>query len=190
MNNKTKVSISLLIASLILLIIYGADEATESGKKSSAHAEHSEANESPEERAAEQGKVETRKNINETSSRNIESTEAGEKHEERKGFLPLSEAVRGSVFGGGAMAMSIVGFVINRREYSPVVSALLLINGAALIAIIMTEFLNGTASSELLEGGNSSGEFVIIGSAIAVGALVLIGLGILKLTTNRKIIKK
>ena len=66
----------------------------------------------------------------------------------------------------------------------------MLINGGVLIAIVMTDIFNGSASSELAEGGNSSNEFLIIGSAIVAGAIVLVGLGILKLVTNRKIIKK
>ena len=182
--NRTQVSTFLLIASLVLLIIYGADEATESSEKRNGHAESSEANESPEQRAAEEaGTIK-----NKTPSEQTESVK--EKHEERRGFLPLSEGLRGSVFGGGAIVMSIIGFVISRKEYSPILSALLLINGGVLIAIVMTDIFNGSASSELAEGGNSSNEFQIIGSAIVAGAIVLVGLGILKLVTNRKIIKK
>ncbi len=198
-NNKIKVSISLSVASLALLVIYGADETTESIKKSNAHAaENNEANESPEQRAAEQkaaqqtgemGKSATIGNNTKTSSES-KSAEAGEKHEERRGFLPLSEAVRGSVFGGGAIAMSIISFVISRKEYSPIISALLLTNGGVLISIIMTEIFNGTSSSELTERGSSSNEFVIIGSFIVIGAIVLIGIGILKLITDKKMVKK
>jgi len=29
-----------------------------------------------------------------------------------QGFLPLNEAVRGSIFGGGAVALTIIGFVL------------------------------------------------------------------------------
>ena len=73
--------------------------------------------------------------------------------------------------------MSIIGFVIGRKEYSPILSALLLINGGVLIAIVMTDIFNGSASSELAEGGNSSNKFLIIGSAKVAGARVFVGLG-------------
>src|SRR5438270_278939 len=49
-------------------------------------------------------------------------------------FLPFNASVRGSAFGGGAVVMSIIGFVIGRKECTPIVSALLFINGGLIIA--------------------------------------------------------
>ena len=71
---KVKVATGLLVASLILLIIYGADVAlSSSGVGSPSHS----------------------------------------------GFLPINKAARGGVFGGGAVIMSIIGFVITLGEAFP-----------------------------------------------------------------------
>ncbi len=76
-----RIATGLLIASLILLIVYGADVAVAAA--------------SP----------------------------------DGEGFLPFNEAVRGGAFGGGSVVMSIIAFVIARKEYAPIVSALLFVNG-------------------------------------------------------------
>ena len=76
-----RIATGLLIASLILLIVYGADVAVAAA--------------SP----------------------------------DGEGFLPFDEAVRGGAFGGGSVVMSIIAFVIARKEYAPIVSALLFVNG-------------------------------------------------------------
>src|SRR5919109_2589227 len=129
-----KVATALLIASLILLIIYGGDVAVASSSQ------------------------------------------------ERQGFLPFDEAIRGGVFGGGAVAMSIIAFVIVRREYAPVVSALLFVNGGLIIAGMIVLIAQGALASE-----NSSGAMRTIGSTIAMGA-ILIGLGAWKVATDRKVV--
>jgi hypothetical protein len=126
------IATGLLVASLVLLIIYGADAAAASS--------------SP----------------------------------DRVGFLPLSEAVRGGVFGGGAVVMSIIGFVIARKEYAPIVSALLFVNGSLIIAGMLALIAQGALASE-----GSSGAMRTIGSTIAMGA-VLIGLGAWKVSIDRK----
>ncbi len=126
------IAAGLLIASLVLLIIYGADAATAS---SSQH---------------------------------------------RKGFLPLDEAVRGGALGGGAVVMSIIGFVIARKEYAPIVSALLFVNGGLIIAGMLALIAQGALASE-----ESSGAMRTIGSTMAMGA-VLIGLGAWKVAVDRK----
>ena len=128
-----KIAISLLIASLILLIIYGADVAVASSSQ------------------------------------------------ERQGFLPFDEAIRGGVFGGGAVAMSIIAFVIARKEYAPPVSVLLFVNGGLIIAGMVALIAEGALSSE-----DSSSAVRTIGSTLAMGA-ILIGLGAWKLATDKKV---
>jgi hypothetical protein len=129
-----RVAIGLLVASLILLIIYGADVAVASS--------------SP----------------------------------ERQGFLPFDEAIRGGAFGGGAVIMSIIAFVIARKDYAPIVSSLLFVNGGLIIAGMIALVAQGSVASESISDTLSA-----IGPTIAMGAL-LIGLGAWKLLTDRKII--
>ncbi|MDW3604722.1 MAG: hypothetical protein QOK67_06760, partial [Nitrososphaeraceae archaeon] len=50
-----------------------------------------------------------------------------------QGFLPLNEAVRGSIFGGGAVALSIIGFALGRKEPNKTIPILLFINGGLII---------------------------------------------------------
>ena len=126
------IATGLLIASLVLLVIYGADAA------------------------------------------------AAASSPDRVGFLPLSEAVRGSALGGGAVAMSIIGFVIARKEYSPIVSALLFVNGGLIIAGMLALIAQGALASE-----DSSGAVRTISSTMGMGA-VLVGLGAWKLAIDRK----
>lgn len=129
-----RVAIGLLVASLILLIIYGADVAVASS--------------SP------QG----------------------------QGFLPFDEAIRGGAFGGGAVIMSIIAFVIARKDYAPIVSSLLFVNGGLIIAGMIALVAQGSVASESI-----SDTLRAIGPTIAMGAL-LIGLGAWKLVTDRKIV--
>jgi hypothetical protein len=126
------IATGLLVASLILLIVYGADTAVASSST------------------------------------------------DRKGFLPLDEATRGSALGGGSVVMSIVAFVIARKEPAAVVSALLLVNGGLIIAGMIALVAQGALASE-----NSAGALRTIGSTIAMGA-ILIGLGAWKAATDRK----
>jgi hypothetical protein len=129
-----KVAAGLLIASLILLIIYGADVAIASS--------------SP------QG----------------------------QGFLPFNEAIRGGVFGGGAVIMSIIAFVIARKEYAPIVSSLLFVNGGLIIAGMIALVAQGSVASE-----DISDTLRAIGPTIAMGVL-LIGLGAWKVLIDRNIL--
>lgn len=128
------IALGLLIASLVLLIIYGADAAVASGS------------------------------------------------EDRRGFLPFDESVRGGAFGGGAVVMSIIAFVIARKECAPAVSALLFVNGGLIIAGMIALIAQGALASE-----DSSGAMRTIGSTIAMGA-ILIGLGVWKVATDRKVV--
>ena len=129
-----RVATGLLVASLILLIIYGADVAVASS--------------SP------QG----------------------------QGFLPFDEAIRGGAFGGGAVIMSIIAFVIARKDYAPIVSSLLFVNGGLIIAGMIALVAQGSVASESI-----SDTLRAIGPTIAMGAL-LIGLGAWKVLTDRKIL--
>ena|ERR671931_2188434 len=129
-----KIATGLLIASLILLIIYGVDVAVSSS--------------SP----------------------------------DRQGFLPFDEAIRGGALGGGAVAMSIIAFVITRKEYAPIVSMLLFVNGGLIIAGMIALIARGTLTSE-----NSSSAIRTIASTMAMGG-ILIGLGAWKVVTDKKIV--
>ncbi len=130
-----RIAIGLLIASLILLIVYGADVAVAA-----------------------------------SSSPEIE------------GFLPFDEAVRGGAFGGGAVVMSIIAFVIARKEYAPAVSVLLFVNGGLIVAGMVALVAQGALASE-----DSSSTLRTIGSTIVMGG-ILVGLGAWKLVTDRKVL--
>lgn len=130
----SRVATGLLVVSLILLLVYGADVAVASF--------------SP----------------------------------QRQGFLPFDEAVRGVAFGGGAVIMSIIAFVIARKQYAPIVSALLFVNGGLIIAGMIALVVQGSVASE-----DTSSILRSIGSTIAMGAL-LIGLGAWKHLTDKKIL--
>src|SRR5215207_6043070 len=129
-----RIASGLLIASLLLLIVYGADVAVAAS--------------SP----------------------------------DREGFLPFDEGVRGGAFGGGAVVMSIIAFVIARKEYAPIVSALLFVNGGLIIAGMIALVAQGALASE-----DSSSTLRTIGSTIVMGG-ILVGLGAWKLVTDRKIL--
>ena len=129
-----RIASGLLIASLILLIVYGADVAVAAS--------------SP----------------------------------DREGFLPFDEAVRGGAFGGGAVVVSIIAFVIARKEYAPTVSALLFVNGGLIIAGMIALVAQGALASQ-----DSSGTLRTIGSTIAMGG-ILVGLGAWKLVADRKVL--
>ena len=101
---------------------------------------------------------------------------------QRQGFLPFDEAVRGVAFGGGAVIMSIIAFLIARKQYAPIVSALLFVNGGLIIAGMIALVVQGSVASQ-----DTSSILRSIGSTIAMGAL-LIGLGAWKHLTDKKIL--
>lgn len=129
-----RIATGLLIASLILLIVYGADVAVAAA--------------SP----------------------------------DGEGFLPFDEAVRGGAFGGGSVVMSIIAFVIARKEYAPIVSALLFVNGGLIIAGMIALIAQGALASE-----DSSNTLRTIGPTTVMGG-ILIGLGAWKVVTDRKLL--
>lgn len=101
----------------------------------------------------------------------IFSSDSGQTTEDSRGFLPLDEKTRGSVFGGGAVIMSIIAFVIARKERSNIVSILLFVNGGLIIAGILA-----------VAGGLGTTSLV---STIVMG-IILVGLGIWKVLIDRK----
>lgn len=129
-----RIATGLLIASLILLIVYGVDVAVAAA--------------SP----------------------------------DGEGFLPFDEAVRGGAFGGGSVVMSIIAFVIARKEYAPIVSALLFVNGGLIVAGMIALIAQGALASE-----DSSNTLRTIGPTTAMGG-ILIGLGAWKVVTDRKLL--
>ena len=97
-----------------------------------------------------------------------------------QGFLPFDEAIRGVAFGGGAVIMSIIAFVIARKEHAPIVSSLLFVNGGLIIAGMIALVAQGSVASESI-----SDTLRAVGPTIAMGAL-LIGLGAWKLLIDWK----
>jgi hypothetical protein len=135
---KVKVATGLLVASSILLLIYGADVAvSSSGVGSPSHS----------------------------------------------GFLAINKAARGGVFGGGAVIMSIIGFVITRGERSQVIAMLLIINGGIIIAgmiIVIAE-----------SSGTTRNTTITIGSSLSFGTgIILVGLGVAKVKLDRALIER
>ena len=51
----------------------------------------------------------------------------------KSGFLQLDHAIRGGVFGAGAVILSIIAFAISFKERSALVAVLLFINGGLII---------------------------------------------------------
>jgi hypothetical protein len=101
----------------------------------------------------------------------IFSTDSGQTTEDSRGFLPLDERTRGTVFGGSAVIMSIIAFVIARKERSSIVSILLFVNGGLIIVGILA------VSGDL---GITS-----LVSTIAMG-IILVGLGVWKVFIDRR----
>lgn len=101
----------------------------------------------------------------------IFSSNSGQTTEDSRGFLPLDEKTRGTAFGGGAVIMSIIAFVIARKERSSIVSILLFVNGGLIIVGILA-----------VSGGLGTTSLI---STIAMG-IILVGLGIWKVLIDRK----
>ena len=92
----------------------------------------------------------------------------------KSGFLQLSPAIRGGIFGGGAVILSIIAFAISLREKSTLVVVLLLINGGLIIAgMIGLTIQEPTTGSSTLYGTTGLG-------------ILLIALGVVKIFITRK----
>ena len=97
---------------------------------------------------------------------------------EAQGFLPLNEAIRGSIFGGGAVALSIIGFALGRKEPNNTIPILLFINGGLIILGLV--IVMAMANFEL-----DQNTIRTIGSTMLTGG-ILIGLGIAKIVMDKK----
>jgi hypothetical protein len=95
-----------------------------------------------------------------------------------QGFLPLNEAVRGSIFGGGAVALSIIGFALGRKEPNRTIPILLFINGGL---IILGLFILMAVNNFKIDQNTMR----TIGSTMLLGG-ILIGLGIAKIIIDKK----
>lgn len=101
----------------------------------------------------------------------IFSSDSGQTTEDSRGFLPLDERTRGTAFGGSAVIMSIIAFVIARKERSNIISILLFVNGGLIIVGILA-----------VSGGLGA---TSLASTIAMG-IILVGLGIWKVLIDRR----
>jgi hypothetical protein len=93
-----------------------------------------------------------------------------------RGFLPLNDATRGIAFGGTAVVMSIVAFVITRKTPSRNVVILLIINGGIILAGMF---------SIMAQVSPTSNSAKTIGSTILMGVL-LIALGLVKSYSDKR----
>ena len=95
-----------------------------------------------------------------------------------RGILPLNEDARGIIFGGGAVALSVIGFVIGRKELNKAIPILLLINGGLIILgmIIVISMPTLETKQDFMR---------TIGSTMIFGG-ILIGLGIAKIIIDKK----
>jgi hypothetical protein len=95
-----------------------------------------------------------------------------------RGFLPLNDSIRGGIFGGGAVALSVIGFAIGRKEPNNAIPILLFINGGLIILgmIIVMSIHKFDSEQDVMR---------TIGSTILFGG-ILIGLGIAKIFIDKK----
>lgn len=92
----------------------------------------------------------------------------------KSGFLKMDHAVRGVVFGAGAVILSIIAFAISLKERSTLVAVLLFINGGLIIAGMLGMATQDDASeSSTLYGTTGLG-------------ILLVALGVVKVFITRK----
>jgi len=92
----------------------------------------------------------------------------------RSGFLQMDHAIRGGVFGAGAVILSIIAFAISLKERSTLVALLLFINGGLIIAGMVGLATQDAASeSSTLYGTTGLG-------------VLLVALGVVKVFITRK----
>ena len=92
----------------------------------------------------------------------------------KTGFLKFDHAIRGGVFGAGAVILSIIAFAISLKEKSTLVAVLLFINGGLIIA--------GMVGMAAQKGGNGSSELY----GITGLGILLVALGIVKVFLTKK----
>jgi hypothetical protein len=95
-----------------------------------------------------------------------------------RGFLPLNEDLRGIIFGGGAVALSVIGFIVGRKEPNKAIPILLFINGGLIILgmIIVISMPTLETKQDFMR---------TIGTTMIFGGIV-IGLGIAKIIIDKK----
>ena len=92
----------------------------------------------------------------------------------KSGFLQMDHAIRGGVFGGGAVILSIIAFAISLKERSTLVALLLFINGGLIIAgMVGLATQDGASQSSTLYGTTGLG-------------VLLVALGVVKIFITRK----
>lgn len=92
----------------------------------------------------------------------------------KSGFLQMDHAIRGGVFGGGAVILSIIAFAISLKERSTLVALLLFVNGGLIIAGMVGLATQDAASdSSTLYGTTGLG-------------VLLVALGVVKVFITRK----
>lgn len=111
----------------------------------------------------------------------IASTSVGP---EQSGFLPLNASVRGSIFGGSAVIMSIIAFAISRNAFSLAIPVLLFVNGGLIIAGMAILIAQGALTGDAA----STTAMSTVSFTIATGG-ILVGLGVWKVITNAKIVE-
>ena len=92
----------------------------------------------------------------------------------KSGFLQMDHAIRGGVFGAGAVILSIIAFAISLKERSSLVALLLFINGGLIIAgMVGLATQDGASQSSTLYGTTGLG-------------VSLVALGVVKVFITRK----
>ena len=92
----------------------------------------------------------------------------------KSGFLQMDHAIRGVVFGAGAVILSIIAFAISLKERSTLVALLLFVNGGLIIAGMVGLATQDAASdSSTLYGTTGLG-------------VLLVALGVVKVFITRR----
>ena len=92
----------------------------------------------------------------------------------KSGFLQMDHAIRGGVFGAGAVILSIIAFAISLKERSTLVALLLFINGGIIIAGMV-----GLATQDAASEGST------LYGTTGLGVL-LVALGVVKVFITRR----
>jgi hypothetical protein len=87
----------------------------------------------------------------------------------KSGFLQMDHAIRGGVFGAGAVILSIIAFAISLKERSTLVAVLLFINGGLIIVgMVGLAAQDGESVSSTLYGTIGLGVLVVALGAVKV----------------------
>jgi hypothetical protein len=97
--------------------------------------------------------------------------DAGVARGSSQGFLPMTAAQRGMIFGTSSIVLFILSFAIGFREKSKLTTVLLIVGGA----LIGTSVL----AASIMAGGGLTGSQNSFGIVIMIGYIIM-GLGILR----------